>query len=137
MLTARMAIVGGVSRWAFWTIVAYLSLTCFLWITPGCAGQTARRNVLDPAIATVWVSIKDDLKDRADADFLAMQRLDEAIASDDPRALSTAYYNDWPGIRAAAVGAIESSTSGMGLKESKIERLRLFDQALRVSIDGS
>lgn len=96
-----------------------------LLLLPACAGARAREHVLLPAMQVAFRGIAEDAM-RADPTVRgAVERMRRALQDGDVRTLR----REWPGIRGAAQRGARGRP--LGVAASALERIRLFDQAVR------
>jgi len=94
-----------------------------------CAGSTARKKALVPAVQSAWTGIA---KDASGHDPTELATFDAAIKSGDIAALKTVTQL-WPGIQASALSGIDARVTAGEISEgvalSLRERIKNFNEA--------
>lgn len=91
-------------------------------------GQQARDRTLMPAVKLAWPGVMQDAT-RSDPDPVGVEEFGAAIETGDRHAIP---YGVWPGIRDAALANIDAqATWSAGVKQSHVERVSKFDEAIR------
>lgn len=111
--------------------VAFVGLALAMTVLMGCLGQKARDNVLMPTVGMAWESVKQDVIRGPTPAPTSLETFDAAVRSGDRTTLSGVAAVSWPEIHEVAASNLEAASFSDGVKESKREQLRNFDEAIR------
>lgn len=101
----------------FLLVVPIIALT-------GCVGQRARDNVLMPAMQLAWPGVKEDVE-------RGPVVVDTASFDNSIQAGVFPAYVEWSPLQSAAYANIDAAQLSEGIKTSRRERVRQFDNAVR------
>lgn len=116
-------------------MIRALALVACLFLS-GCAGDSARKHILAPALQLAWPAVQTDASRGPVAlppDVL--DAFNAALRSGDRASLSLLVSTSWPAIFTACQTNIAAMPVSEGVKASEMERLLQFDIAIRKYVE--